>query len=185
LSAGYTRLDETEALLGAQGLGDFAFSDAITDALTLGAEAEFPFALSLAGSATLGRTRAGGETSSPLRLSESILSSAFQVSLERAGVFGEVDALRFSLIQPLHAESGAIDYTASVVTDRSTGALGSETRRWALSGERDLAAELLYAAPVFDGRAGFSLYTRVEAPEARFGGGEAEVAGGWRIDLDF
>lgn len=185
LSAGYTLLNESEALLGAQGLGDFAFSDAVTDALTLGAEAELPFALSLAGSATLGRTRAGGETSSPLRLSESILSTAFQVSLERAGVFGEADALRFSLIQPLHAESGAIDYTASVVTDRSTGALGSETRRWALSGERDLAAELLYAAPVFDGRAGFSLYTRVEAPEARFAGGEAEVTGGWRVDLDF
>ncbi len=185
LSAGYTRLDETEALLGAQGLGDFAFSDAVTDALTLGAEAELPFALSLAGSATLGRTRAGGETRSSLRLSESILSTAFQISLERGGVFGDADALRFSLIQSLHAESGAIDYTASVVTDRSTGALGSETRRWALSGERDLAAELLYVAAVFDGRAGFSLYSRVEAPEARFASGEAEVTGGWRIDLDF
>jgi hypothetical protein len=185
LNAGYTRLDESEALLGAQGLGDFVFADAITDAVTFGAEAELPFALSLAGSATMGRTRAGGETVSALRLSEAIISTAFQVTVRRDGVFGQADALRFSLIQPLHAETGAIDYTASVVTDRATGALEAETRRWALSGERDLAAELLYAAPLLDGRAGFSLYTRVEASEARFAGREAEFAGGWRIALDF
>lgn len=112
-------------------------------------------------------------------------STAFQLSLRRDGVFGDSDALRLSLIQPLHAEDGAIEYSASVVTDRATGALGAETRRWALSGERELAAELLYAGSILDGRAGFSLFTRIDAPEARFAGREAEVTGGWRVDFKF
>ncbi|MEQ8406166.1 MAG: S8 family peptidase [Oceanicaulis sp.] len=185
LTAGYTRLDEADALLGAQGLGDFAFTDTATDALTIGGEARLTRSLTLAGSATAGRTRAAGEGASALRLSEAMNSTAFQFSLRRDGVFAATDAVRFSLIQPLHVETGAVEYTSSVVTDRDTGALGPQTRRWALSGERALAAELLYAGSIFDGRAGFSAFTRIEAPEARFAGGEAEIAGGLRIDLDF
>lgn len=185
VSAGYTRLDEADALLGAQGLGGFSFADAVTDAMTVGAHAELPFALTLAGSATIGNTRASGRTGSVVSLSETLVSTAFQLSLQRVGVLADTDALRISLIQPLHAESGAIDYTATVVTDRSSGSLGVETQRWALSGERNLAAELLYAAPVFGGRADVSFYTRLEAPEARFAGTDSEVTGGWRLALDF
>ncbi|MFW6299965.1 MAG: S8 family peptidase [Oceanicaulis sp.] len=183
LSAGYTRLEESAALLGAQGLGDFAFPDAATDALTLGGEAALPYGLSFAGSATLGRTRAGEARA--LGLAEDILSTAFQVSLRRDGVFSADDGLRFSMIQPLHAETGALSYTTSVVVDRDAGTLAPETRRWALSSERDLAAELLYATPFAGGAAGLSLFARVEAPEARFAGRRAEFAGGWRIDVSF
>lgn len=185
VSAGYTRLQESNALLGAQGLGALAFSNAATDAATFGAEAELPGRLTLAGSATLGRTRAASEAASALSLSEALVSTAFQVSLSREGLFGADDAARFSLVQPLHVEAGALSYTTSVVTDRSSGSLGAQTQRWAMSGERMLAAELLYAAPLLEGRAGFSVFTRVEAPDARFAGDAAAFAAGWRIDLDF
>ena len=185
VSAGYTRLQESNALLGAQGLGALAFSNAATDAATFGAEAELPGRMTLAGSATLGRTHATSEAGSALSLSEALVSTAFQVSLSREGLFGADDAARFSLVQPLHVEAGALSYTTSVVTDRSSGSLGAQTQRWAISGERMLAAELLYAAPLLDGRAGLTLFTRVEAPEARFAGDSAAFAAGWRIDLDF
>lgn len=186
VEAGYTRLDESNALLGAQGLGALGFKGgAITDAATIGGEAALPLSLSLAGSATLGRTRSDLAGSTALSLPEAVVSTAFQVSVSRDGVLGRSDALRLSLIQPLHAETGALSYTAGVVADRTSGALGTETQRWTLAGDRDLALELLYAGSWLGDQLDVSVFSRVDAPEARFAGGEASFTAGWRIDLDF
>lgn len=185
VNVGYTHLSEANALLGAQGLGALGFDGQTrTDAATFGAEAQLPMALSLAGSATLGRTHAGAQGPA-LALSDALVSTAFQVSLERAGLFGSHDAVRFSLIQPLHAETGTLSYSGQVVSNRQTGALETETQRWALSGERTLAAELLYATPLFGDMAGISVFARTEAVNARFAESDAEIVGGLRFDLDF
>ena len=186
VNAAYTRLHEPEALLGAQGLGALGFNGGSeTHAATFGAEAVMPFALTLAGSATLGRTSASLNDRSALALEDAIVSTAFQVSLRRDGVFGARDAVRASLIQPLNAETGVISYSGAVVSDRQTGALSMQTQEWALRGERRLAAELLYAAPLFGDRAGLDVFARVEAPEARFLAGQSVVAGGVRFEVAF
>ncbi|MCC5996652.1 MAG: S8 family serine peptidase [Oceanicaulis sp.] len=182
----YTRLSEPDGLLGAQGLGAFAFhGGSVTDAATFGAQAELPYALTIAGSATIGRTHANLSDRSVLALDEDIVSTAFQVSLRRDGVFGARDAVRASLIQPLNAETGMIAYTGAIVSDRQTGELSMQTQQWALRGERRLAAELLYAAPLFGERAGLDLFARVEAPEARFLADRTIVAGGARFQIEF
>jgi len=186
VNAGYTRLSEPDGLLGVQGLGALGFhGGSATHAATFGAEAEMPFALTIAGSATLGRTSAILSDRSALALDEDIVSTAFQVSLRRDGVFGAGDAVRASLIQPLNAESGVIAYTGAVVTDRQTGALSMQTQQWALRGERRLAAELLYATPLFGDRAGLDVFARFEAPEARFLADRTVMAGGVRFEIEF
>ena len=176
--ASYTRLMERDALLGAQGAGALGFSGgAATDAATLSAGADLSASLTLDASATFGRTAASGFDESALSLSESALSTAWQVSLTRRGVLGREDGLRASLIQPLHMESGALSYSAMSVVDRETGALGLDEQRWALGGERRMIAELLYEAPALNERASYGLFVRAE--------NDAGAAGGLRFDLRF
>ncbi len=183
VEASYTRLSEDRAMLGAQGLGALSFAGrTATDAVSVGFEAALPMSLSLAGSATMGRTQ-GGDASAMITIADPMVSSAFQVSLQGEGLMTRHDAVRFSLIQPLHVESGALNYTASVVTDRQTGAIGQETQRWALSGERTLAGELSYARML--GNAELGVFGRIEGPQARFDDPQAEAVGGVRVDWRF
>ncbi len=182
----YTRLSEDRALLGAQGLGAVGFNGrSTTDAMTASFEAGLPMDLALAASATVGRTSGSEAGGAVLSLDEALMSTAFQVSVSKDGLFTDVDTMRVSFIQPLHVESGALAYTAGVVSDRETGQIGQETQRWDLAGERNLAAEVSYGFSVDSDRSSLGLFGRVEAPEARFADQQAEFMGGVRFRAAF
>jgi hypothetical protein len=95
-------------------------------------------------------------------MSEDTLSTAFQVTMTRDGVLSERDAFRVSVIQPLHVERGALEYSAARITDRETGAMELTTETWRLGGERPLYAEAMYGTSLFGGSTDFSLFSRVE-----------------------
>lgn len=178
IGAGYTRLMERDALLGAQGAGLIGFSGgAATDAATVNAQARLGASTIVDASATLGRTAATRFDASAVSLSEAALSTAWQVSVTRKGLFGTEGGLRASLIQPLHMERGALNYAVMGVADRATGALGLQEERWALGGERRMIGELLYEGPAFAERGAYGLFVRAET--------DAGAAGGVRFDVRF
>jgi hypothetical protein len=184
--ASYTMLHEATGLLGAQGGSGLSLEGgATTDAFTMGAEARLPLGLTLSSSATLARTRAASFGASLLSMPDSTVSTAFQLTARRDQVFGTQDALRFSIIQPLHVESGAIEYTAMQIADRESGAMGLDTQTWELGGQRPLFAELIYATPLFDGRADLSLFTRAELAGETSAQDVAGMATGARFRLEF
>ncbi|WP_417493882.1 S8 family peptidase [Maricaulis sp.] len=182
----YTGLQEATGLLGAQGSDGLGLEGgATTDALTIGAEARLPLAVTLSSSATLARTRAASFDDSLLSLPDGTVSSAFQLTARRDGVLGARDAIRFSLIQPLHVESGALEYSSTMVVDRTTGELGTDLQYWELGGQRPIYAELLYARPLLDGRADMSLFTRAELAGETSTQDVAGMATGARFRLEF
>jgi hypothetical protein len=186
LSASYTHLSEATGLLGAQGSGPLAFDGgARTDALTLGADLALPMAVDLSLSGTLARTRTGAGGDGLMHLSEDAVSSAFQITALRTGVFGQDDALRFSLVQPLHLEDGTLRFEGSEVVDRSTGAIGASPADWALGGERAVYAELLYALPLLGERADISIFGRSHISGDALAETETALASGLRFDLRF
>lgn len=184
--ASYTQLYEMTGLLGAQGSGTLGLEGgAQTSAVTLGADANLAFGLSLSASATMARTHGTAFDGSALSLADAANSTAFQLTARRDGVFTPTDGVRVSLIQPLHVESGAIEYTSGRVIDRETGAIGIATDRWELGGERPLQFEVLYATSFMDGRADVSLFSRAEVSGNDTSEGEAGMATGASFRLKF
>ena len=161
-NASFTRLDEADSLLGAQGSGAFAMpGSAHTNGTTLGLTAGLSDGWSLTGSATLARTATPHLGLSSLTFSkDALVSTAFEIVATKSGLFAELDQLRISLTQPLHIESGALDYTSLQVVDRDTGAMGPVTQSWNIAGRREYRMEAMYGIPVLEGRAqidGFAL----------------------------
>jgi len=186
VNASYTYLREGSGLLGAQGSGALGFDGgASTDAITVGAEARMPLGLALSSSATFANTRAASFDGGLLALPDNALSSAYQVSLRRSRVLSGKDAARFSLIQPLHIESGALEYTASYVSDLQTGELGVQTDIWELGGQRPLFAEFLYETPLWGERADLSLFTRTQISGESANQDITGIASGARFQIKF
>ncbi len=186
VQAGYTHLSEDEALLGGQGLGVLAFEGGSeTDALTLGADMRVGDRMQLSVSGAVARTAATQYGDGIMTLSDPALSTAFQVSLSRTNILRRGDAVRASFIQPLHVETGVIEYSGLAVADAETGALGLQTQRWSMGGERPLAMELLYGLDAMDGRFSLNAFGRVEGPNADFQAQSASWAGGMRARLRF
>ncbi len=161
-NASYTRLNEADGLLGSQGSGVFAMANgARTEGTTLGVTTSLAGGWTLSGSATLAHTTAPQAGLSGLTLAQSGLeSTSYELVAMKSGLFSDLDRLRVSLAQPLHVESGALQYTALEVIDRDTGALGTVTQSWSISGSREYRMEALYSLPVLEGRAeiaGFGL----------------------------
>jgi len=182
----YTWLNEATGLLGAQGTGPLSFEGgARTDAVTMGTEARLPGALTLATSATLARTHSTSFDDSLLSLSEAAISTAYQVTMTRTGVFGGADALRLSIIQPLHLEDGTITYAATEVADRQSGDLGVVSDGWALGGTRAVYSELLYATPLFDGAASLDIFGRASLSGQAGSADDLGIASGARFRLEF
>ena len=162
VNASYTSLNEASGLLGLQGSGAFALAGgARTQGTTIGAKAALSNGWTLSGSATLARTTAPQNTLSGLSLAQSGLqSTAYEFVAAKTGLFGDLDVLRLSLAQPLHVESGALQYTSLQVIDRLTGDVGPVTQTWNIAGNREYRMEALYSVPVFEGAAevnGFGL----------------------------
>lgn len=165
LSATYTRLGERTGLLGVQSTADGDLRHGSTsDAGTLSATAKLDRGVTIAASATAARTRADGSGDQGLATRNGgVLSSAFALSATKTALFGERDRLRFSVAQPLHIERGALEHRSIAVVDRATGELGPVATRFSIApSSRRYTAEMLYAAPVFDGQAEIRLFGRTD-----------------------
>ncbi len=188
LNASMTRLDEGASLLGAQGAGAFAFSDgAATNSLTLGATVDVDQNFSVSASATSGVTTANSGLDQSIGVADGgLVSTAFQITGAAKHVFRKNDSLRMTFAQPLHVESGALEYQSIQVVDRATGELGLASEFWSLGdGSRRLVAEGQYAVPVMEGRAEASLYGRTDVGDVDIGGVYDTYAGGVRFKFAF
>ncbi|MFD1611410.1 S8 family serine peptidase [Sphingomonas tabacisoli] len=164
LSASLARVHEHNGLLGVQSrLQSDLGNGAITDTATMSATLEVGGGFTLAASGTAGRTHAGASSQGFSTGSGGILSSAFAFSATKTGLLGHGDALRVSLVQPLHIESGKLSYRSVGVVNRETGELGVVDQRFGVGGQnRPYAAELLYAAPLPGDRAEIGLFGRAD-----------------------
>jgi hypothetical protein len=163
LNSSFTRLDEGNGLLGAEGSGLFAISGAHTDGVTLGATFKLQHGFAFAASATSAQTNGAAFANSALSLTKGGLhSTAYEIVASKTGLFSELDKMRISFAQPLHVDNGALSYQSLEVVDRDTGALGPVTQSWNVSGKREFRAEALYAVPVFDGGADLGAFGLVD-----------------------
>jgi subtilisin family serine protease len=165
ISGSYARIHERDALLGVQSRERSDLDrGATSETATVGASLTSG-GFTFAASGTLGRTRTVGNSEQGFTTrGAGILSSAFAVSATRMGVLGKRDALRVSLAQPLHIENGELTYNSVEVIDRQTGELGTHGQGFDLRGDpRSIAAELLYATPVFAGKGEFGLFGQARA----------------------
>ena len=188
MTLSYTQLNEDTGLLRSQGSGAFALEGgSVTDAVTLGADANLGRGYALAISATGGRTRAGTFDQSILSVDDGgLVSSAFQIAASKFGVLGETDSMRLSFAQPLHIEAGDIGVTTLQVVDRATGETAFVTDALALDGaSRRFVSELLYATPVLGGRGAISAFGQVELNNREFGVEQTATAGGVRFTSNF
>jgi hypothetical protein len=165
VSAGYTYLQESNGLLGVQSLDPTAFqAGARTDALNLGVDWRLSQRVSLSSTATLGRTRTQDTGDQSLAVGrEGVVSSAFEASLNLNGVFGKSDRARLSVLQPMHVEQGALNFTSYMVTDRELGLISPTVRAQSIDGRNRLVAvEAYYGTPVFGGKAEIAGFVRSE-----------------------
>ncbi len=186
-TASYTALNEADALLGAQGGGVLSLGNgARTNATTVGATASLGEGWLLAGSMTLAHTVAPQSSLSNLSLAQGGLeSTAYELVASKTGLFSGLDALRVSFAQPLHVESGALNYTSIEVIDRSTGAVGPVAQRWDISGNREYRLEATYDLPVMEGRAHINAFSLVDLnppsmPDTKM---ELAVGAAFRVQL--
>ena len=187
VTLGYTRLAETDSLLGDQGSSAFGFGGATTDAVTLGYETAPMSDLTLAISATMGTTHAVDDPNRFFGTGEDgMTSTAFAIGLHKHGLFRKGDQARFSLSQPLTVEQGALAYTSVQVTDRSTGELGVVTEEWAIATNRTFVAEGFYATSLLEGVVDVSGFGRLQFNEQPVAGeAETDFSVGGRLAIKF
>lgn len=183
---GYTLLDEGSGLLGTQSLDkrDFAHGSK-TDAGTAAIELRLSSTMSISGSTTWGRTRAGNASAQGIVVSSGgLLSSAYQGAFTKVGLFGD-DRVRLTLSQPLHLERGAINLNNVQVIDRQTGQLGTVVQTFQIQGrERRFLAEMLYGRSLMDGRADLNLFGKTSVA-GTLESGEAALTLGSSFTLRF
>ncbi|HXZ69017.1 MAG TPA: hypothetical protein VEH07_10540, partial [Alphaproteobacteria bacterium] len=188
LHASYTLLDEATGLLGVQGIGAFGLSGgAQTDAVTADASFDLGGNMTLAASATAGKTRSTSFTNSAIAVGDGgITSTAFEIAVSKLGIVEKDDALRLSLTQPLHVESGTLKYASWQVVDRQTGSFGLVTDKWKISnGDRELLAGLLYARPILGGAAHLSFSGQMDLNQAGSGQPGQDLSVGSRLTFEF
>ena len=186
LTVDYARINESNGIFGVRSLEDSDFAKgATTETATFGADIRLPGNMSIAGSATLGLTRAKKRVDQAFALADSgALSSAFAISVDKQGILGKRDKLRLSASQPLTIESGAFDFTSVGITDRTTGELGEITQRFGIkSRTRRFAGEAIYATPLADAGE-LSLFGRVDLGQKENGKVDGILIGG-RLNLRF
>ena len=173
-SIGYTMLHEAKALLGTESIdrGDLP-NGSITDAANASVAFAVTPTLSLAATGTMGRTRTGNRDGYDTGIAigrGGLVSSAFQVAMSKEHVIDRHDRLRLSFAQPMHIESGSIDYSSVMVVDRDTGTLGVVTQTGAISAPaRRYVAEAIYGRSFLEGRGELGLFGRANI------GGQADL----------
>jgi len=186
LHGAVTQLHESTGLLGAQGTGPLDFTGgADTSAFTLGLDARLMPRLQVSASTTAAVTRQTAFDSGLLDLNDEIVATAAQISVQYSGIAGESDAIRVSMLQPLHIETGSLSYTSAYVADRDTGALGFDTQVWQLGGERPLYTEFLYATPLPGALGEASLFARQQVAGSAMDRARNGFAAGASLSLRF
>ncbi|MFM8377539.1 MAG: hypothetical protein ACKN9P_15995, partial [Phenylobacterium sp.] len=181
VSGSYVRLREEAAILGVQSLdaSDLG-SGAVSDAVTLGLDADLGAGVRLALSGSVGQTRA--EDGFLRTDAEGLKTSSWQATLSAEDLFARGDSARLSILQPLFIEKGRMAFTGVEVVDRRTGEKGVVTRSFGVEQERPLAAEVQYGRTV--GAADVSFFGRVDLNPVQLQGTEA-VIGGARLRIGF
>jgi len=187
LTGAYTRLAEKDGILGIQSLSsDVIGKGATTDGMTLGATWQATPTLQIAASATSGRTRTGSGNTLVATGGGGFRTSAYQVSIAKQHVFDGNDALRISMAQPLHVDSGSLDVSSVQVIDRETGQLGLVTERFDLPGsKRPLVGAFQYARSMMDGQADVALFGQARLRGAQSIDQAAGVLAGARFTLRY
>lgn len=184
LNASFTSLDENNSLLGAQGAGALSLAGTHTNAMTVGGTAEFGDGWEMAVSATTGDTQRPN-TDNMLTLTSNLRSTAYELVATKMGVFDKDDELHVTFAQPMHIESGTLQYSSMEVVNRDTGALGAVTQTWNISGNREERVEALYAKPVLDGRAEIAGFGLVDVNGPETNGQSTELAAGLQFNVKF
>ena len=162
LVGSFTRLNEADSLLGVQSLDPSDFADGSTsDGVTLGATADVGENIRLSVSGTVGRSQSNGGNFNAAGMG--LVSTAFQLTMDKAHLFDSKDGMRLSISQPLYLESGSLDVDIVKVIDRQTGELGTVTERFDLAAQkRPLVAEFGYGRSILNDQASVSLFGRAQ-----------------------
>ncbi|MGB3721263.1 MAG: S8 family peptidase [Pacificimonas sp.] len=151
----YSHLDESEALLGVQSTqANFLDGGAATDGLTITVDAELGNGFAIAAAATGARTLSKDRDDRVTTGDNGIVSTAFQLSASKAGVFGSSDRLGFTVKQPLHREAGDLSLTQLAVIDRASGDIGEVRTTLDVERRRPFIAEVSYGGELAGGRLG-------------------------------
>ncbi|QAY78123.1 S8 family serine peptidase [Sphingosinicella sp. BN140058] len=188
LTASYTQVGERNSLLGVQSLDRNDLGEgSTTDGLTVGFDYDFGSGVSLATSATIGRTRAGDSRRQNIAVSDGgLLSTASEVAVAKVGLLGKSDRARLSVSQAMHVESGSVDLTMIRVVDRNTGEIGPVTERIGVTaGKRPIFTEFLYGAPIFNGGGEMSAFGRLQLQGDRQDALESDLVVGGRFRMGF
>lgn len=160
LAAGVTLLDEQQTVLGGR-FGPIFGIDGGAETVLADLRADWTMGdgWSLGGSARQGWTRfsAAGIATGGARL----VSQAFAVDLQKAGLFAAGDRLALRVAQPLRVASGGIGLNLPVDYDYRTGAVSYAERRLNLAPTgREIDLEASYGWTLFGGRFETNLYWR-------------------------
>ena len=183
LNASFTNLRESDGLLGAQGAGLFNMvQGSNTAATTVGASFDLTGGWKLLASATTATSASPQFSNGALSFTTPHLNStAYELVAMTSELFADRDSFRISLAQPLHIESGALQYRSMQVVDRETGELSNFTQTWNVSGKREYRMEALYGLPVLEGAAQLEGYALVDVNPHMSVTGAPELALGWSL----
>ena len=146
----YTRLDEVDAVLGAQtGMEELLGDGSKTDAVTLSGSVAFGERTRLDLSATASRSELDEEQM--LTSDNAVLGSAAQIALTHRGLIKDADTVRVAFGQPMRIEQGELELRSLGVTDRETGERGLTTQTIGIETKRRLMGEFVYASELFEG----------------------------------
>jgi Subtilase family len=179
VSVSFAMLDEKDGLLGVQSSIDSNLRHGSSSKTgTVSGSVDLPHQFSLGASATIGVTNSKGGNDQDLRTRGGVMSSAFAISMGKQGVIGKNDQFRLSISQPLHLESGTLEYRSIEVINRQTGEIGSVTRSFGIADKgRRFNAEFIYATPIMKGGE-LSFFGRAEYDSSARGDVNQIIAGG-------
>lgn len=178
----FTHLKEDAALLGIQSLDRADLNGgSISDGVTAGFDVAIGRSLTLAGSGTIARTRAGA---GQLRTSN-LTSAAAELALIKSRLLGRSDELRLSLASPLHTIGGHLVYSSIGVVDRATGRIGVVDQAFSPKGRLPLAGQAIYGLALPKGKGEFSLFGRVERDAELIASDRVGYSAGGQIRLAF
>jgi hypothetical protein len=164
VTVGWSRVREANAILGVQSIEpsdiDHGSRTSVADvAVSWG----LAHGLTLAGSASTGRTRSVGDDDQNFATVGDVKTSAYAVSLTKQGLVSGQDVLRVTVSQPMHVDRGTLSYTSVEVVDRSTGEIGVVSRPFDIGQTPSrYVAESLYGVPVFKGQGELSVFGRAQ-----------------------
>lgn len=162
--AGLTRVSEDKALLGMQSLDPADFgSGAATNGVTVGADVAIGAGFGMSVTATRGNTRNLGSEYRNLSIAQGgLTSSSYKVALSKDHLIDRRDRIRFSIAQPIHVDSGRMNYTTIQVIDRDEGTLGVVTQSFDLpTPQRQYVGEIVYGRAL-GSRRDLSLFGRAQ-----------------------